>query len=139
MDLEAWQIFTGIMSKNARNRISPMQTIPSSTKFLLHISTFLCFSPKKDQCDDCVMFNNSDEEAKAKLKERYDMHQSEKQISRQEKLRDKTEENVIVAVYDLQAVMQLPQGDVSTLYYKFKLNLFNFKIYIKKNLCDCFV
>lgn len=98
------------------------------------------FSPKKDQCDDCVMYNNSDESAKAQLKEKYDIHQTEKKLSREEKNRDKTEGNAIVAVYDLQAVMQLPQGDVSTLYYKSKLNVLNFTIYdIKKNLCDCFV
>ena len=98
------------------------------------------FSPKKDQCDDCVMFNNSQGEAKAKLKEKYDIHQTEKQLSRKEKEQDKTEGNAIVAVYDLQAVMQLPQGDVSTLYYKSKLNVLNLTVYdIKKNICECFV
>ena len=52
--------------------------------------------------------------------------------SRQEKNKDKTEGDAIVAVYDLQAVMQLPQGDVSTFYYKSKLNVLNFTIYDMK-------
>ena len=86
------------------------------------------------------MFNNSQGEAKAKLKEKYDIHQTEKQLSRKEKEQDKTEGNAIVAVYDLQVVMQLPQGDVSTLYYKSKLNVLNLTVYdIKKNICECFV
>lgn len=76
------------------------------------------FAPKKDQCDLCVLFNNADGEAKENLKEKYDTHQSEKVLSREEKKQDKTEGNAIVAVYDLQAVLQLPQGDVSTFYYK---------------------
>ena len=43
-------------------------------------------------------------------------------------------------MYDLQAVMQLPQGDLSTLYYKSKLNVLNLTVYdIKKNICECFV
>ena len=41
------------------------------------------------------MFNNSQEEAKAKLKEKYDIHQAEKQLSRKEKEQDKTERNAI--------------------------------------------
>lgn len=34
----------------------------------------------------------------------------------------------IVAVYDLQAVLQLPRGEVSVFYYKSKLNNFNFTV-----------
>ncbi len=98
------------------------------------------FAPKKDQCDLCVLFNNADGEAKENLKEKYDTHQCEKVLSREEKKQDKTEGNAIVAVYDLQAVLQLPQGDVSTFYYKSKFNVLNFTIYdIKTNECDCFL
>ncbi|KAJ8877723.1 hypothetical protein PR048_022178 [Dryococelus australis] len=44
-----------------------------------------------------------------------------------------------VAVYDLQAVVQLPKGDVSHFYYKSKLNVFNFTVYdFKTNTCECY-
>ena len=98
------------------------------------------FAPKKDQCDECMLFNDAQGEDKEKLKEKYDKHQSEKKLSREEKNRDKSEGNSIVAVYYLQAVMQLPQGDQPTFYYKSKLKVLNFTIYnIKKNHCECFL
>ena len=97
------------------------------------------FTPKKDQCDTCTSYHNADEMEKEMLKERYESHQNEKELSRKEKAIDKASDSV-VAVYDLQAVMQLPKGDVSVFYYKSKLNVLNFTIYdIKTNKCDCFL
>ena len=61
-------------------------------------------------------------------------------MSRKEKALYKTTTDSVVAMYDLQAVMQLPKGDVSVFYYKSKLNVLNFTIYdIKTNSCQCFV
>lgn len=100
------------------------------------------FSPKKDQCELCVAYENSDENQKNCLKQEYDIHISEKEMSRAEKKSDKVKKfsNTIVAVYDMQAVMQLPKGDVSVFYYKSKLNVINFTIYnMIDNDCDCFV
>jgi len=39
----------------------------------------------------------------------------------------------------LQAIQQLPKGDVSVFYYKSKLNLLNFTIYNLYNSCTCYV
>ena len=64
----------------------------------------------------------------------------EKELSRKENKYDKEELNAAVAVYDLQAVMQIPKGDVSVFYYKSELNVFNFTIYdLKSNECQCFI
>lgn len=51
-------------------------------------------------------------------------------LVRQEKEKDKNEtsEDTIVC-YDLQAVIPLPNGNVSTFYYKSKLNVYNFTVF----------
>lgn len=86
-------------------------------------------SPKKDQCDLCESYKNSDNEGKLKLQESYDLHLKEKVLSRNEKDADKlNQDGVHVAVYDLQAVMPVPKGLVSSFYYKSKLNCYNFTI-----------
>lgn len=98
------------------------------------------FVPKKDLCEECTSYSNMDEVEKINNKEKYENHLNEKNLARDEKRKDKEDMNVFVAVYDLQAVMQLPKGDVSAFYYKSKLNVFNFTIYdIKTNKCQCFV
>ncbi|CAK1589667.1 unnamed protein product [Parnassius mnemosyne] len=88
------------------------------------------FIPKKDRCELCVSFENADESGKEKLSEKYWSHLDEKEWSRIEKENDKVKASTdyIVAVYDLQAVLQSPKGDVSIFYYKSKLNNLNFTI-----------
>ena len=74
------------------------------------------------------------------MKESYENHHKEKQLLRNEKHKDKTEGDSVVAVYDLQAVMQVPKGDASVFYYKSKLNVLNFTIYnAKTNSCYCYI
>lgn len=102
------------------------------------------YIPKKDQCEDCVVYNNAGEQDKEKLKTKYEEHLNEKELSRIEKMKDKEEaeerESTIVAVYDLQAVMPCPRGDVSNFYYVSKLNTLNFTIYqMTSRDVDCYV
>lgn len=87
------------------------------------------WSPKKDQCEDCAAYNNAED--KDPLKIRYFSHLEEKDLVRKEKELDKknASEKCIIAVYDLQAVMPCPRGDVSNFYYISKLNVLNFTIY----------
>lgn len=99
------------------------------------------YIPKKDQCELCTSFKNAENNDKQKLKHKYDEHQREKELSRQEKYADKVQanKNYIVAVYDLQAIMPSPRGDVSIFYYKSKLNSLNFTISELKNLhTECY-
>lgn len=88
------------------------------------------FAPKKDQCDLCASYNNSNAEEKFVLEENYKSHIEEKNFSRVEKLNDrkKVNKNTRVAVYDLEAVLQCPKGDISSFYYKSKLNCYNLTI-----------
>ncbi|CAG4992770.1 unnamed protein product [Colias eurytheme] len=85
------------------------------------------FQPKKDQCDLCESFKNSTDEKKRELEDKYNKHIEEKSLSRIEKQEDRkkvTKDN-IVAIYDLEAVLQCPRGDTSAFYYKSKLNNYN--------------
>ncbi|CAG4989653.1 unnamed protein product [Colias eurytheme] len=99
------------------------------------------FKPKKDRCELCVRYENAQGSAKENLEVEYLKHIEEKELSRKEKDADKT--NVgpdnIVAIYDLQAVLQLPRGNTSIFYYKSKLNTLNFTIsQIGNDKTDCF-
>ena len=63
------------------------------------------YAPKKDQCEACTSYENAKDEEKQDIKELYDKHHYEKELSRIEKNNDKRNSKVAVAVYDLQAVM----------------------------------
>lgn len=69
------------------------------------------------------------------MKNKYDRHLVEKELSREEKKADKNSENknLIVAVYDLEAVLQCPRGEASGFYYVSKINVFNFTLYELKS------
>lgn len=87
------------------------------------------YSPKKDRCDTCEAFMNATGEEKQRLQVEYDTHLVEKELSRAEKEQDKMKgSRVVVAVYDLQATMPCPRGDVSNFYYISKVNVLNFTI-----------
>lgn len=88
------------------------------------------FVPKKDQCDQCTAYKLAEGARKEELKEGYERHLQEKVKSREEKLKDKEliSDNLVVACYDLQAVMTIPKGETSTFYYKSKINCLNFTI-----------
>ncbi|XP_072394907.1 uncharacterized protein [Diabrotica undecimpunctata] len=84
--------------------------------------------PKKDQCDQCLQYANSNNEQKKSLQVLYDLHHEEKILCRNEKKEDRKliHENNKVVVFDLQATLQSPQGSTSAFYYKSKLNSYNF-------------
>lgn len=98
-------------------------------------------SPKKDQCEDCVAYQNAENPEKEKLENFYKIHLQEKDKSREEKTKDKEniDKNNIVACYDLQAMLQVPKGDVSSFYYKSRLNCLNFTVCeLKTDFTKCF-
>ena len=100
------------------------------------------FSPKKDQCEDCVAYGLLSAQEKKEKKAEHDEHLRQKDFSRQEKNKDKNEsaDNVIVCTYDLQAVMSCPQGKASSFYYVSKLGVYNFTIVnLKEDECYCFM
>lgn len=102
------------------------------------------FTPKKDQCDLCSSYNNARVEEREAIQEKYDKHLKEKVLSRAEKEEDKkkakeSEGKIIVATYDLQAVLPAPRGDTSTFYYKSKINSYNLTINeLQSDKVECF-
>ncbi|KAJ8944554.1 hypothetical protein NQ314_009460 [Rhamnusium bicolor] len=76
------------------------------------------YTPKKDQCTLCANYANSNEDRKKDLQQEYDDHIRNKEKSRVEKKLDvelaKTDQSIIVSVYDLQAVFPTPCGEVSS-------------------------
>lgn len=91
------------------------------------------FTPKKDQCAACEAYKIMNDEEKEQKREDYTRHILNKENCRKEKKKDiaqsKEMKNLIVACFDLQAVMPVPCGEVSTFYYKCRLNCLNFTIY----------
>lgn len=99
--------------------------------------------PKKDRCDICHVFDNN-EFPNEEEKQRFLEHQEHKKKARALKNSDKVDgskdEKLVVATFDFQKVLQTPHGEVSTFYYKRKLNAFNFTIYdINKKAATCYM
>ncbi|XP_030759330.1 uncharacterized protein LOC115884790 [Sitophilus oryzae] len=88
------------------------------------------FVPKKDQCQTCVSFQNSNEEEKKTFEENYKNHIEEKNLSREEKIKDKSKISPFfqVACFDLEATLPTPNGQVSSFYYRSKLSTYNFTV-----------
>lgn len=100
------------------------------------------FTPKKDQCELCIIYENANPDEKCQLKDKYDLHKKQKELSRLEMKADSEDPNIVNAIFDLQAVVQLPKGEVSSFYYVSKLNAFNLS-FINPNASEklghCFV
>ena len=102
------------------NNIPPV----SVAKFnnILETEKISLFQPKKDACEKCMSF---------KLgfvpEEEHKLHITKKDEARAEKENDKNQEdNNIVFAVDVQALLSAPKSNVSSLYYKSKLNVHNF-------------
>ncbi|XP_072387301.1 uncharacterized protein [Diabrotica undecimpunctata] len=79
------------------------------------------FIPKKDQCDLCETYRNSVDMEKQTLETKYREHLAEKELSRAEKEKDKERarnKEIVLAVYDLQAVLPVPTGQTSAFFIK---------------------
>ena len=91
--------------------------------------------PMKDLCDLCTSYKNASENEKVKLKEKYENHIKNKNFARENKETDKTydKENedsaFTAACFDLEEVLITSKAFESSMYYKRRLNTFNFSVY----------
>ena len=89
--------------------------------------------PRKDQCDFCNSYKNASTKEKSQLSEKYETHIRNKNLAREQKEADKvkakSDPDLVVACFDLEQVLMTPKGFESALYYKRKLNTYNFTIY----------
>lgn len=102
------------------------------------------FSPKKDQCSLCIAYREGSEDDKAKLKQKYNIHISEKTTAREKKAACKKEamedKTMLCGVFDLQQVIYLPRTNESAVFYKSRLSNFNLTFYnIATKECFCFI
>ena len=90
-------------------------------------------TPLKDQCDLCISFANASEAEKEKLSEKYDSHMKNKNLVQEHKTFDKAKalqnDDTAVCCFDLEEVLLTPHSFESCLYFKRRLNTFNFTIY----------
>lgn len=92
------------------------------------------YRPKKDECELCTGYKTGTKEESI-----YQLHILKKEEARQEKDKDKRENRYVFTV-DLQAVLMAPKSNVSTLYYKTKLQVHNLCFYDNINKDGyCFV
>ncbi|CAH0397612.1 unnamed protein product [Chilo suppressalis] len=88
--------------------------------------------PKKDMCGQCTLYRQADGERKDQLQEVYTKHIRNKECVRELKTKDKIEVDsttTVVAIYDLEKVLTIPQSEVGIFHYKRKYPIYNFTIY----------
>ncbi|CAG9812850.1 unnamed protein product [Phaedon cochleariae] len=137
------EYFEGCLNITTLYRLYKEKCIASGTSFAKKSAYEQIFNyeynigfhkPKKDQCSTCESYKNSNDKDRSVLEDSYRKHLRDKELSREEKARDvktatENEKTRVVAVYDLQAVLATPSGDVSSFYYKSKLATYNFTIF----------
>lgn len=91
------------------------------------------YIPKKDQCDLChTMKNNTTPTNDDKLKHK--AHMENKNLARTFKNADKIEaqsnpSDICTAMFDFQKINNTPHAEISVLYYKRKLSVYNFTVF----------
>ncbi|XP_072376507.1 uncharacterized protein [Diabrotica undecimpunctata] len=91
------------------------------------------FIPKKDQCFKCNAYNTAKD--KEPLKEEFDSHKKREKDAMQMKSEDKERaarekgQTFRAATFDLQAILSVPFAGDNQIFYKLKLNVYNFTIF----------
>ena len=93
--------------------------------------------PVKDQCDLCMSYLNGKDDQQLKMKTQYEEHLNNKSLVRKikqtDKIKAKTDPSLVSACFDLQEVLLTPKSFENSMYYKRRLNTFNFSIYNMAN------
>lgn len=80
-------------------------------QYILNTETNIGFhKPNKDQCGLCEKFKNANEETRAIIKDNFEQHIREKELSGIEKSRDIEDGEIQVNCFDLQAVLSQSGG-----------------------------
>ncbi|CAG9793362.1 unnamed protein product [Diatraea saccharalis] len=115
---------------NYSNKVKTVRQYRDIVNANLKIGFYL---PKKDQCDVCHQFKNTPNPSD-EIKDNFNKHQTEKEISRKLKLESKMfaiSNNKIACsiVFDFQKVLNSPHGNISVYYYRRKLNVYNLTLF----------
>lgn len=91
------------------------------------------FKPKKDQCLICTKYARYDAKDNTELEKQFAEHIARKEACNKEKENDKIKagdnKDFLSASFDLQAILQIPSGDIGLLYYTRKLTVYNLTVY----------
>ena len=92
------------------------------------------FKPRKDLCDICFSYDNLSDRDKAEQLQAQEQHILAKDLAeglkKQERLDScKNYQSVATCAFDLQKVLLLPHCSAGPVFYKRKLNVYNFTIY----------
>lgn len=98
------------------------------------------FKPKKDQCIKCNTYREGDQSEAKTLA--YEEHKNREKAALQMKSKDFQESDNISSIavtFDLQGTILLPQTLDGALYYKRKLNVYNFTLKDSKKDRYCYI
>ena len=84
--------------------------------------------PKKDRCDLCEAYKQN--EMDQELKSKHGKHVASKLETKEERTRDRNSEEAVVC-FDMQNVIALPRANISSFFYKRKLNVYNLTGHLK--------
>lgn len=134
---QEWILNKNVTSKTQNTTLRQYTDIFNEFNYSFH-------KPKKDLCDVCERYKNLNIADQEEEKDLYSEHVQNKTIARGKKNVDKErsikDKEFCVAVFDLEKVLNTPQGDVSSFYYKRKFATYNFTIFdIGKKHGYCFV
>lgn len=94
------------------------------------------FVPKKDRCDTCMEFEAA-QQAKANTTQqennKYKQHLQDKDETRKERDRDRKNATTCIVCFDMQNVITCPRANVSSFFYKRKLNVYNLTAHCSLN------
>ncbi|KAL4143954.1 hypothetical protein QTP88_006202 [Uroleucon formosanum] len=126
------------------NNIIPVSDFAYRSVFHDYDPSLSFFIPKKDQCTKCNSYQMAPN--KSTLQEEWEMHKLRENQAMNMKAEDKKKaiENKGLhfrsVTFDLQAILSIPFASDSQIYYKRKLNVYNFTIMdASKNDGYCFV
>lgn len=126
------------------NNIHPVSDFVYRSVFHDYDPSLSFFIPKKDQCTKCNSYQMAPN--KSALQEEWEMHKLRENQAMNMKAEDKKKaiENKGLhfrsVTFDLQAILSIPFASDSQIYYKRKLNVYNFTIMdASKNDGFCFV
>ena len=127
-----YDLYTSVTSWCVERSLTPCKRSLYEDVFRVEYNIYF-HSPKKDQCEFCTRYNNSTAEEKCKIEKKYSDHQRNKVRAREvksaEKLRAQNDCHIVSAVYDLEQVLPCPFLEVSVMFYKRKLSVYNLTVY----------
>lgn len=91
--------------------------------------------PKKDRCDLCEenkMRKANNQGICSDFQEKYEKHMASKLATKEERAKDRSGQDTVISI-DLQNVIALPRANISSFFYKRKLNVYNLTAHCSKS------